>query len=55
MIKKIFTILFCVLCLSGCTNNTPDKELSVVVDVVIITSPQCECLKNYIKLDFWIS
>lgn len=28
-------------------NNTPDKELSVDVDVVIITSPQCECLKSY--------
>jgi len=28
MIKKIFTILFCVLCLSGCTNNTTDKEVT---------------------------
>lgn len=28
-------------------NNSPDKELSIDVDVIIITSPQCECLKSY--------
>ena len=28
-------------------NNSPDKELFIDVDIVIITSPQCESLKNY--------
>lgn len=28
-------------------NNSPDKDLFIDVDVVIITSPQCESLKNY--------
>ena len=29
------------------TNNAPDKELAVDVDIVIITSPQCESIKSY--------
>lgn len=29
------------------TNNAPDKKLSIDVDVVIITSPQCETIENY--------
>ncbi|MBO7692972.1 MAG: hypothetical protein J6Y28_09905 [Acholeplasmatales bacterium] len=29
------------------TNNAPDKTLSVDVDVIIITSPQCDNIKNY--------
>lgn len=29
------------------TNNSPDKELSITVDVIIITSPLCENIKNY--------
>lgn len=28
-------------------NNSPDKDLFIDVDVIIITSPQCESLKNY--------
>lgn len=28
-------------------NNAPDKELTVDVDIVIITSPQCESIKSY--------
>lgn len=30
------------------TNNAPDKTLSIDVDVIIITSPMCEDIKNYI-------
>lgn len=34
------------------TNNSPNKDLSINVDVVIITSPFCKELKNYIyRLD----
>lgn len=29
------------------TNNAPDKELCIDVDVIIITSPQCEDIKSY--------
>lgn len=29
------------------TNNSPDKELAIDVDVVIITSPMCEDIKSY--------
>lgn len=29
------------------TNNAPDKKLSIDIDVVIITSPQCETIENY--------
>ena len=29
------------------TNNAPDKELAVDVDIIIITSPQCESIKSY--------
>ena len=29
------------------TNNAPDKKLSIDVDVIIITSPQCETIENY--------
>ena len=29
------------------TNNSPDKELDIDVDTVIITSPYCESIKNY--------
>lgn len=30
------------------TNNAPDKDLAIDVDVIIITSPQCEELKSYL-------
>lgn len=30
------------------TNNAPDKELNIDVDIIIITSPQCESIKSYI-------
>ena len=30
------------------TNNAPDKDLNIVVDIIIITSPQCEELKSYL-------
>lgn len=29
------------------TNNAPDKELCIDVDIIIITSPQCESIKSY--------
>ena len=29
------------------TNSAPDKDLSANVDIVIITSPQCEDIKSY--------
>lgn len=29
-------------------NNSPDKELSCNIDILIITSPQCEDLQNYL-------
>lgn len=29
------------------TNNSPDKDLSIDVDIVIITSPMCEDIKSY--------
>lgn len=29
------------------TNNSPDKDLAIDVDVVIITSPMCENIKSY--------
>ena len=29
------------------TNNAPDKELTINVDIIIITSPQCESIKSY--------
>lgn len=30
------------------TNNAPDKDLAIDVDVIIITSPMCEDIKSYI-------
>lgn len=30
------------------TNNSPDKKLNINVDIIIITSPQCELIKNYL-------
>lgn len=30
------------------TNNTPDKELCIPVDIIIITSPLCEDVESYI-------
>lgn len=30
------------------TNSAPDKQLSIGVDIIIITSPQCEDIKSYI-------
>lgn len=30
------------------TNNSPDKDLEIDVDVIIITSPMCEDIKSYI-------
>lgn len=30
------------------TNNAPDKDLNIEVDVVIITSPMCEEIENYL-------
>lgn len=30
------------------TNNAPDKDLNIEVDIVIITSPMCEDIKSYI-------
>lgn len=30
------------------TNNAPDKDLNIDVDIVIITSPMCEDIKSYI-------
>lgn len=30
------------------TNNAPDKDLNIDVDVIIITSPMCEELKSYL-------
>jgi len=29
-------------------SNTPDKELNIPVDIIIITSPQCEDIESYI-------
>ena len=29
-------------------NNKPDKDLQVTADIIIITSPQCEEIKNYL-------
>lgn len=29
------------------TNNAPDKDLSIDVDIIIITSPMCEDIKSY--------
>ena len=29
------------------TNNAPDKDLCINVDIIIITSPQCESIKSY--------
>lgn len=29
------------------TNNAPDKNLNINVDIIIITSPQCESIKSY--------
>lgn len=29
------------------TNNAPDKDLCIDVDIIIITSPQCESIKSY--------
>lgn len=29
------------------TNNAPDKDLTASVDIIIITSPQCESIKSY--------
>ena len=29
------------------TNNAPDKELCIDIDIIIITSPQCEDIKSY--------
>ncbi len=31
-----------------CTNNSPDKDLSISVDRIIITSPLCEDIKSYL-------
>lgn len=34
------------------TNNAPDKDLSIDVDIIIITSPQCESIDSYLyRLD----
>ena len=30
------------------TNNAPDKELAIKVDIIIITSPLCDDIKTYI-------
>ena len=30
------------------TNNSPDKKLNINVDIIIITSPQCELIKSYL-------
>lgn len=30
------------------TNNSPDKELSIPIDIIIITSPLCEEIESYI-------
>lgn len=30
------------------TNNSPDKDLNIDIDVIIITSPMCEDIKSYI-------
>lgn len=30
------------------TNNAPDKDLNIDVDIIIITSPMCEDIKSYI-------
>lgn len=30
------------------TNNSPDKELNIPIDIIIITSPQCEDIESYI-------
>lgn len=30
------------------TNNSPDKELNISVDVIIITSPECEDIESYL-------
>ncbi len=31
-----------------CTNNAPDKELSICIDRIIITSPLCEDIRSYL-------
>jgi hypothetical protein len=31
-----------------CSNNAPDKDLAISVDIVIITSPACESIKSYL-------
>lgn len=31
-----------------CTNNSPDKDLSISVDRIIITSPLCENIRSYL-------
>lgn len=30
------------------TNNTPDKDLRIPIDIIIITSPKCEDIESYI-------
>lgn len=30
------------------TNNSPDKDLSVPIDIIVITSPMCEDIESYI-------
>lgn len=30
------------------TNNSPDKDLNIPVDIVIITSPECEDIESYL-------
>ena len=30
------------------TNNTPDKDLCIPIDIIIITSPKCEDIESYI-------
>uniref|UniRef100_A0AAU8MIB6 Uncharacterized protein n=1 Tax=Geladintestivirus 2 TaxID=3233134 RepID=A0AAU8MIB6_9CAUD len=38
--KGLINVLSC--------NSAPDKDLSIIVDVVIITSPLCETIKSYL-------
>jgi hypothetical protein len=30
------------------TNNAPDKDLQIPVDIIILTSPECEEIKSYL-------
>lgn len=37
------------------TNNSPDKDLSIPIDVIIITSPECEDIESYLYRLSYIS